>query len=219
MDAWAAVGAIGSVAAAAVAAWAAHQSRASAEEANRAATSLARIEEDRRHAELCPRLRVLAGPIGPGDYHGTFRLRVVLEGPPALVQLDRLTVTIRDDFHTRGEGPLTAGGPTREQIKRQIWGSYRFTPGTGPDEARADETGRETIYAGRIPVGESLIYQLEPNPPPPWSTGTSQDAWRQQHGSILRLSFLAEREGVGSWRLAGELDVADGQTKVTTEIP
>ena len=219
MDAWPAVGAIGSVAAAAVAAWAAYQSRASAQQANRAATTLARIEEDRRHAELCPRFRVLAGPIGQADYHGTFRLRVVLVGPPALGQLDRLTVTIRDDFHTRGEGFLTAGGPTREQIKRQIWGSYRFTPHTGPDEARADATGRETVYEGAIPVGEALVYQLEPNPPPSWSTGTSQDAWRQQQGTDLRLAFLAERDGIGSWRLAGELDVGDGQNEVETEIP
>lgn len=219
MDAWTAVGAIGSVAAAAVAACAAYQSKASAQEANRAATTLARIEEDRRHAELCPRFRVLSGPIGQADYHGTFRLRVVLVGPPALGHLDRLTVTIRDDFHTRGEGFVMAGGPTREQIKRQIWGSYRFTPGTGPDEARADETGRETIYQGMIPVGESLIYQLEPNPAPPWSTGTSQDAWRQQHGSILRLALLAKRDGVGSWRLAGELDAADGHSEIATEIP
>lgn len=115
MDAWAAVGAIGSVAAAAVAAWAAYQSRASAQQANRAATTLARIEEDRRHAELCPRFRVLSGPIGQADYHDTFRLRLVVVGPPPLGQLDRLTVTIRDDFHTRGEGFLTAGGPSESR--------------------------------------------------------------------------------------------------------
>lgn len=119
----------------------------------------------------------------------------------------------------RGEGLLTAGGPTREQIKRQIWGSYRFTPGTGPDEARADETGRETVYAGVLPVGEALIYQLETNPPPPWSTGTTQEDWERQQGSVLRLAILAERAELGSWKLAGEIDLGDGQTRVDAEIP
>ena len=41
-------------------------------------------------------------------------------------------------------------------MKQQIWGSYRFTPGVGPDEARADRTGRETGYNGTLPVGEAL---------------------------------------------------------------
>ncbi|MDA8062581.1 MAG: hypothetical protein M0T80_09170, partial [Actinomycetota bacterium] len=66
---------------------------------------------------------------------------------------------------------------------------------------------------------EALVYQLEPNPPPPWSIGTSPDAWRQQQGTNLRLALLAERDGVGSWRFAGELDVGDGQHEVETEIP
>jgi hypothetical protein len=37
-------------------------------------------------------------------------------------------------------------GPSEEEIQRQIWGPYRFTPGTGPDDARADSNGRETVY-------------------------------------------------------------------------
>src|SRR5438105_7874572 len=101
MDAWAAVAALGSVVAAGVAAWAAYQSRSSAQEANRAANTLAHIERDRRHAELCPRFRVSSGPLGLANYPGVFRLRLLLVGPTALGQLDRLTVTIRDDFHTR----------------------------------------------------------------------------------------------------------------------
>jgi hypothetical protein len=218
MDAWTAVGAFGSIAAAVVAAWAAYQSRSSAQEANRAANTLAHIERDRRHSELCPSFRLSSGPLGEADYHGVFRLRVLLAGPPALGQLDRLTVMIRDDVHTGGEGTLTAGGPTRDQIKRQIWGSYRFTPGTGPDDARADATGRETAYEGVLPVGEALVYQLEPNPPPPWSKWTPEE-WKRQQGTVLRLALIAERAGLGSWRLAGEVDVGDGQTQVEAHIP
>jgi hypothetical protein len=35
-------------------------------------------------------------------------------------RIDGITITIRDDHLRRGEGTLTAGGPTREQIKEQI---------------------------------------------------------------------------------------------------
>jgi hypothetical protein len=162
---------------------------------------------------------VSAEPLGAGEYHGVFRLRVLLAGPLSLGQLDRLTVTIRDDYHTRGEGQLTAGGPTRDQIKEQIWGPYRFTPGTGPDQARADRTGRETAYSAALPVGEALVYQLEPNPPPPWSTGTTQAEWQNQLGNVLRLALLAEHAELGSWKLACEIDVVDGHSRIEVDVP
>jgi hypothetical protein len=129
--------------------------------------------------------------VGEADYHGVFRLRVLLAGLPALGQLDQLTVTIRDDVHTRGEAILTAGGPTRDQIKRQIWGSYRFPPGTGPDEARADETGRGA-YEGVLPVGDALICQLESNPPPPWSKWTPEK-WQASRGPCSGSHSLPSR--------------------------
>ena len=218
MDAWEAVGAVGSIAAASVAAWAAYQSRSSAEEANRAAETLAQIERDRRHAELCPRFRVSCGPLGQADYGGKLQLRVLLIGPPALGYLDKLTVTIRDDHHRRGDGPLLTINPPREEIKRQIWGPYRFTPGTGPDEARSDGTGRETAYNAVLPVGEALVYQLEPNPPPPWSTGTTPSQWQQQEGSVIRLALDAETREIGSWRLACEIDVGDAVSQVSVNV-
>jgi hypothetical protein len=55
---WSALGALGTVAATGVAAWAAYQSRSSAQQANMAATTLAVIERDRRHAELTPRFEL-----------------------------------------------------------------------------------------------------------------------------------------------------------------
>jgi hypothetical protein len=128
-------------------------------------------------------------------------------------------VTIRDDFHTRGEGRLTAGGPTHDQIKQQIWGPYRLTPGTGPQEAQADKTGREVAYNGALPVGEALTYQLEPNPPPPWATETTQADWQRQQGTVLRLAILAEHADLSSWTLTGELNVGDHHSRVEAEIP
>ena len=218
MDAWAAVGAFGSIAAAGVAAWAAYQSRSSAQEANRAANTLAQIERDRRLTELCPQLRVSCAPIGSADYRGVFQLRLRLLGPLALGRLDQLTLAIRDDVHTRGDGQLTAGGPTRDQVKKQIWGSYRFTPGTGPDDARADLTGRETIYDAVLPVGEVLTFQMEPNPSPPWSSWT-QEEWQQQQGTVIRFAVVATTGGVGSWRLVGDIDIGDLQQRVEVNVP
>jgi hypothetical protein len=89
------------------------------------------------------------------------RLRVMLVGPPGLDRLDRLTVTIRDDHFRRGEHQQIMGGPTTEEIKAHIWGPYRFTPSTGPDDARADGIGRTTVYDAQLPIGEELPFQLE----------------------------------------------------------
>lgn len=219
MDGWTAVGAAGSLAAAGVAAWAAYGSRSAAREANLAAHTLARIEQDRRHAELCPQFRVSIRPLGPGVREGLLKLRVLLAGPPALVQLDQLTVKIRDDNHTRGEGQQTAGGPSGDQIKRHVWAPYRFIPGTGPDDARADETGRETVYQRELPVGEALMYQLELNQPPPWSSGTTQTEWLQQQGTVMRLAFLARNAKFGSWRLVGEIDLGSADPQAETKVP
>jgi hypothetical protein len=69
---------------------------------------------------------------------------VILAGPPGLHHLDGVTVRIRDDYFRRGDGQLTAGCPSREEIKAHIWGPYRFRPHTGPDGGRADDTGRVT---------------------------------------------------------------------------
>lgn len=101
-------------------------------------------------------------------------------------------MTIRNDDFMRGEGTILAGGPTREQVKEQIWGPYRFTPATGPGEkARADGTGRVTPYESLLLLGEELLFQLEPTTPPSWSIGTSQDQWRQDRGEAIRLAFDA----------------------------
>src|SRR6185437_11233766 len=103
----------------------------------RRARALADIEQDRRHSEPTPRFRVRVEPWTAGN-NEDLRLRIMLTGPTGLDRIDGLTVTIRDDHFRRGDGTLTAGGPTREEVKAQVWGPYRFRPGTGPDESLAD---------------------------------------------------------------------------------
>jgi len=50
-----------------------------------------------------------------------------------------------------------------------VWEPYRFTPGTGPGQARADRDGREITYQAPLPAGEELAFQLEPTRPGSWS--------------------------------------------------
>jgi hypothetical protein len=207
MDIWPAVQSLGALAAVAVAAWAAFQARAAARESNTAAVTLANIESQRRRNELCPRLRVTCEPWNPGS--DIVRLRVMLIGPSGLDRIDRLSVAIRNDHFRRGEGePVHTGGPTPEEIKQHIWGPYRFRPGTGPDEARADPTGRETVYDEALPLGEELPYVLEHTTPGHWITGMTQPSWLQQRGTVVRLAVTAEHDEYGTWYLPCEIDTA-----------
>src|SRR5260370_22314936 len=132
--------------------WYARRSDRSAARSAVAASTTAALDMQRRNAELTPRLRVSCEPSNPGS--PTLRLGVFLSGPPELERLDALTVTLRDDHPWRGQGTPLAGGPTPEQVVAQIWGPYRFIPGTGPgaDHVRgipgADPTGRTTPTGG-----------------------------------------------------------------------
>src|SRR2546430_16121240 len=100
-----------------------------------------------------PRFRITCEPSNPGS--PALRLGVFLSGPPELERLDALAVAIRDDHPWRGQGTPLVGGPTSEQAAAQIWGPYRFIPGTGPgaDSARgipgADRTSRAWLGTAR----------------------------------------------------------------------
>ncbi len=72
--------------------------RRSAVAANTSAGSAAitaRLDTDRRHAELTPRFRITCGPENPGV--DTTFMSIYLAGPPELERLDKLTVVIRAD--------------------------------------------------------------------------------------------------------------------------
>jgi hypothetical protein len=168
---------------------------------------LARIELERRQAELTPKFLLRCEPWTAGN-DSDLRLRVMLTGPISLGRIDGLTVTIRDDHFRRGEGSLIAGGPSREQVKEQIWGPYRFRPGTGPDEARADDTGRVTVYDAELPIGEGLPYFLERTRPPSWATHMTQESWNEHRGPLIRLLLEPWRNDYGKWSLPCEVDLS-----------
>lgn len=220
MDISGPVAAGGSLLAAGAATWAAFQSRASSAEANKAANTLASIERDRRHSELTPRLRVSCELWTVGN--DKLRLRVALVGPPDLGQIDKFTVSIRDDHFRRRDERLIAETPSAkntDEILQQVWGPYRFSPGVGTDDARADSEGRATVYNAAMPVGEELPFQLEPTRPPSYATSTSPEQWRQERGSLIRLAFEAENTGSSPWRLACEIDIGDGTHPVAVDVP
>jgi hypothetical protein len=201
-----------------VAAKYAARSASASENSAVANSTTAAVEVDRRHAELTPRLRIRCRPPNPGS--DRLKLTVFLVGPPELRQLDKLTVTIRDDHPWRGRTNQIAGGPSSEQIAAQIWGPFRFVPGTGPgaDPSRgvpgADSLGRSTTTSG-LPVGEELPFSLEPTHAPPWSAHTPQD-WRTERGTVLRLTFECHKDGAEPWVLNGEIDT---QTDNPVHVP
>ncbi|HWD08348.1 MAG TPA: hypothetical protein VHA57_04555 [Actinomycetota bacterium] len=166
---------------------------------------------------MCPRFRVSCRPWGSGT--DKLRLLITLLGAPALDHLDRATVTIRDDWFTRAEEPLL-GGLTKEQVKAHIWSPYRVTPGTGSHGAVADDTGRTVPFELVIPVGEVLVLQLEPAPPPPWSTAMSPEDWRREQGNVIRLGLDVGHSRHGSWSLWCEVGVGDDNRAlpVTLEV-
>lgn len=222
MEAWNAVAALGSVAAAAVAAWAARQSRQSATEANRAATRMTRIEEQRRHSELCPQFELTAKGSQTTDLVDV-TLQVKLLGPIGLDRLDKLTVTIRDDYFRRHEGSNLAAGPTPEEVNRQVWGPYRLKVGVGPDEARPDPVGKSITYDSPIPIGEGIPLVLEPTPFPPWAPSMRKDSWRQLVGEHIRITLHAEQDDHGvcnSWSLPCEIQAPmSGQQLPPIRVP
>ncbi len=199
--------------------WYARRSDRSAAKSAAAAAATAALDLHRRHAELTPCFRVTCQASNPGSK--TLRLGVFLAGPPDLERLDALTVTIRDDHPWRGQGTPLAGGPTPEQVAKQIWGPYQFIPGTGPgaDSTRgipgADPTGRTTPTGG-MPVGEELPFFLDRTRPPSWSQ-QPQEFWQQERGNVLRLRLECHREGWDPWTLTCEIATAGDLN--TVEVP
>jgi hypothetical protein len=181
-----------------VAAAAAVGSLLAARQANRAALTLATIERDRWHADLAPKFEVSCRATG-GDRAA---LRLVFVGPAGLDRLDQVTVSIRDDI--RGRAPVIAGGPTTEQIARQVWGPYRFVPGVDG----AEETGR-ALAPVELLLGDWRPFALERTLPPPWSSDT--DGWRREYADQpLRLTLTCLRDGQPPWTVPVEAPVEQG---------
>jgi hypothetical protein len=141
---------------------------------------------DRRHTELTP-VFLLGGEILS---NGQAALTLQLLGPPGLVGVDRITVSVRDDSRDRSGGVM---GHTPEEIERQIWGPFRFMPGVDG----ADRDGR-TLAPFPLELGNYRRLEMIPTVGPPWLE--DPDSW---HALLdlpeIRLSLKCEREGYDSW--------------------
>ena len=158
------------------------------------AQELLGIEKARRHDDLTPRFDLA---VEAGDVMGApMELRVRLEGPDGLGQLNEVAITIRDD---RPREPITAGGPSAEEIGRQVWGPWRFRPGVDG----ADEHGR-SMMPFPLGVGEQRTFVLEETSPPPWSA-KSLNEWQARYQlSPLPLTLTCEPAGQEPWTLRRE---------------
>jgi hypothetical protein len=113
-----------------------------------------------------------------------------------------VTVTIRDDI--RGRAPVTAGGPTADQIARQVWGPYRFMPGVDG----ADETGR-SVAPLKMLLGDSRPFTLERTPPP--ARANDSGSWRRHYADQpVRLTLGCYRQDHEPWTVPIEIAVEQG---------
>ncbi len=193
---------------AAAAVWFARSAARASEKAAVAAVTAATIEKERHWAELKPGLDVNCSRSNPGGEQWTLRVKLV--GPVELGHLDEVTVRIRDKSAYQLKSPAD---PER------IWGPLRFVPGTGPfltaehGSGRADKAGRETRVVRTMPIGEQIVYALEPSlPAPSWQ----RHQWQQEVGSLLRLEIETRRDEVDPWQLFEEIDLGEEWWKRST---
>lgn len=181
-----------------IAAIAALGSWKAANRADKAASSLTAIEQDRRHSELTPEFRFEFKDPGNGQP----LLRVYLDGPASLSHLDRIDLTVRDDMPNR-ERFAVGSVLTEEDIKAQIWGPFRFVPIVDG----ASQDGR-TMAPFDLPVGESRRFALEPTTAPRWDP--NPDWWREQRkNDPLRLTVQCSKDGHEPWLLKFEVQLEE----------
>jgi hypothetical protein len=165
-------------------------------------------ERQRQHEELTPSFLVHIEPWAEGT--DLMRLRLTQNGPPGIDHLDSLVVSIgNDDSYWPDERNVAANGHDYEEVANQVWAPYRFTPGTGPGQARADPDGREIACEAPLPAGQELAFQLEPTRPGSWFA-LPQEEWQRQRGNAIRLAITAAHREHGKWHLAAKITVAPG---------
>jgi hypothetical protein len=170
----------------------AKRSAAAAERSAQAAEDLTAIERRRQHVELTPQCTLDVACRGPGS--DRIRVTVRLNGPAGLDRLDQLSVRVRDD---KDRSPVTAGGPTQEQIAATIWAPYRFVPGVDG----ADPLGR-AIPDVALARGESRTLEMEPTVPPAWVSDAQW--WRREYADLPILLEITCVLGERRWRIPVE---------------
>jgi hypothetical protein len=163
------------------------------------ADAVARIEQDRWHADLLPQFDITFGPF-EGD---RATLSVHLQGPVPLCQLDEIRIEIvqSDDMSRVVTLP---GGPTQEQVDAQVWGPIRFTHG-----ADGAPVGGNTVAPFALAVGKGQPFSVERTGPPHWQQGDDRvERWRSQWlNKPMRLVITCRKEGFKPWVVPYRVDV------------
>ncbi|MDX2757930.1 hypothetical protein [Streptomyces europaeiscabiei] len=163
------------------------------------ATTVARIEQDRWHAELMPQFDITIER-GEGD---RATLSVRLDGPLPLRRLDEIRIEIAqsDDMSYTARTP---GPPTQDELDAQVWGPFQFTHGADG----ADASGK-TVAPFALEVGKGRPFSIGRTRPPYWQLGDDRDArWRDQWlNKPMRLVLTCRREGFTLWTVPQEVEV------------
>lgn len=170
------------------------------EAAAQTAESVARIERDRWHAEIEPRLEIEIS--APPNRTMTVRFT----GPTALRRLARVEMTIRN--HDEHHGHDLAGSPTEEELAAVIWGPLRFRP-------RINEASEDGRAAGVFPLklGEICKRSMDETLRPHWWSD-GQPGWQRSWANKpVRLWVVCHADGHHPWHLTFDVipepDIAD----------
>lgn len=179
-------------AAAAAGAWrAAHRSATTSE-------TVARIEQNRWHAELMPQFDITIER-GEGD---RATLSVRLAGPLPLHHLDtiRIEISQSDDMAYIARTP---GPPTQDELDAQVWGPLQFAHGTDGADVNV-----KTVDPFALEVGKGRPFSIERTRAPHWQQGNDRDArWRDQWlNKPVRLVLTCSREGFRDWVVPYEVE-------------
>ena len=180
-----------------IAAGAAIASWRAAKSSNSTSNSLAKIEKERRHAELRPVFKVRCEKY-PNDE--IFYLILKLDGPAGLDRVDTLKISIRDNQRMPIEDPN--GLRTKEEIGAQIWAPFCFSPMV--DGSSAD--GRYIPYSD-LKLGDECRFQLQRVSAPPWNQTGGQKWWREQGLTPwLKISILCKNSEMEPWTIPWEIE-------------
>lgn len=167
-----------------------------ANRSSKTADTVARIEEQRWHADLTPQFDIELLETG----NGQALLMVHLNGPDALRHLDHIAIEVGDD--DRDLTRVTPGpGVTRDDLDLFVWGPYMFSHGANG----TDEHGRGPEPFS-LTVGTGARRAMRRTRPGHWMGGKSQGMWQGEYvGQPIRL-VLTCRRGDQEWVLARQLE-------------
>jgi hypothetical protein len=183
-----------------VSVWYARQAGRSAARSTAASERTLDLERGRRKAELTPRWQMSWDRNGDS---GVVDIKIALAGPPGLGRVDRMALTVRQEFlpqvlHDRGR-PVG-----EEERAAQVWAPYRFTW-----LMMALDTTPHVFTYGPLDVGEWVYCLVARTSPPPWWPEEAKRDWPRLVGTVLRLWVESESQDWGQWSQSVELDLVN----------